>query len=110
MSGMEHRDPGRFNRQLSIENLTETADGFGGYIKQYTVDGSVWAHICPRKALLNVAGELKQQEVSHRILMRFRNGIKPGSRLITGSRKFRVVRVSDPDETGRYLECEAMEE
>ncbi|MEM7214844.1 MAG: phage head closure protein [Pseudomonadota bacterium] len=102
-------DAGRFNRQLSIENDVKVSDGLGGFVSQYEVQGSVWAHICPVKATVAVQGDVAEQHVSHRVLMRFRSGISRGTRLVSGSRRFHVVTAKDPDETGRYLECEVAE-
>ena len=110
MTRTVNMDAGRFNRQLSIENIVNLPDGFGGFEKQYVIDGSVWAHLCPHRTSVKVLGRTRIQETSHRIFMRFRAGITPGTRLVTGSRRFEVLTVHDPDETGRYLECEVTEQ
>jgi len=109
MSTAQVHDAGRFNRQLSIENLVKIPDECGGFIKQYVIDGAVWAHLCPENTSLRIFGEQELQETSHKILMRFRNGIKRGTRFLTGSRKFEVVSVRDVDESRRYLECMVIE-
>ncbi len=109
MSGSVIHDAGQFNRQLSIENQINVPDGFGGYARNYVVEGSVWARLCPEVTVLEVAADLKSQKSTHRVVMRFRSGIVAGTRLITGSRTFEVKTVSDPDETRRYLECMVIE-
>lgn len=102
-------DAGAFNRQLSVENQVSVPDGCGGFTSSYSVDSSLWAHLVPQKANVKVIGRANSVETTHKIMMRFRSGIKPGTRLVTGSRRFEVMTVIDPDETRKYLQCQAVE-
>jgi SPP1 family predicted phage head-tail adaptor len=43
--------------------------------------------------------------ITHRIWIRFRDGVSAGQRFHKGARLFAVKLVQDPDETGRYLTC-----
>ena len=45
------------------------------------------------------------ENATHRITIRMRAGVKSGLRFRLAARLFRIVTVSDPDETGRYLNC-----
>ncbi|MEO0329400.1 MAG: phage head closure protein [Pseudomonadota bacterium] len=110
MSKIKLFDPGRFNRQLSIQNINDVSDGCGGFLKQYQVEGSVWAHLCPVAARALTEAGADKQEISHRVIIRYRSGVNPGTRFTTGSRHFDVQTVHDPDETHRYLECEVIEQ
>jgi SPP1 family predicted phage head-tail adaptor len=109
MSKEKAYDAGRFNRQLTIENEIEIADGCGGYVSRYEPQDTVWAHVCPMRALTLQRADNSAVEISHRILVRFRANISSKTRFVTGSRRFEVEAVKDPDETRRYLECDCVE-
>lgn len=110
MSQPRLHDAGKFNRQLTIEDCVKVSDGFGGFSNQYIAVGSAWAQLCPEITKLEIAADRKAQKSSHRVVIRFRTGIVPGTRFVTGSRRFEVATVSDPDETRRYLECLVIEQ
>lgn len=48
--------------------------------------------------------------VTHRVILRRRAGLKSGMRLTKGARRFAVLSVHDPDESGRILVCHVEEE
>lgn len=109
MNKLKPIDAGRFSRQLTIENEVDVADGLGGFSKTYHPTDTVWAHICPLSASAKNEADAQISQVTHRILLRFRAGVSPGSRFVTGTRRFYVETVRDPDETGRYIECMVVE-
>ncbi len=109
MTKIKTYDAGRFNRQLTIENEVELADGCGGYVSRYEAQDTVWAHLCPLRSSSVARADNSVTELTHRILIRFRPNISGTTRFITGSRKFEVQTVRDPDETRRYLECDCIE-
>jgi len=109
MSGLKHFDAGRFNRQLTIENQVEIADGCGGYVSRYEAQDTVWAHICPVGSSRQTRAESSNIEISHRIFVRFRPNISKTTRFASGSRRFEVRAFRDPDETRRYIECDCVE-
>lgn len=102
-------DAGRFNRQLTIENEIETTDELGGFYTHYEAQDTVWAHICPVRAVNSNQADTTVMEVSHKITIRFRSGLMKDTRFVTGNRRFYIETVRDPDETRRYLECDCIE-
>lgn len=109
MSKQKTHDAGRFNRQLTLENEIEISDGCGGSVVRYEAQDTVWAHICPLQAGTITRADNEVTEITHRIIVRFRSNISSQSRFVTGSRRFLVETVRDPDETRRYLECACVE-
>lgn len=109
MSQLKAFDAGRFNRQLTIENEVETADGCGGYVSSYEAQDTVWAHICPVSATTKTRADNSGNEISHRIFIRFRSNVFETTRFASGSRRFEVQALKDPDETRRYIECDCIE-
>ena len=49
------------------------------------------------------------ETVTHRVTLRWRNGVAAGMRFARQGRIFDIVTVHDPDDTGRYLVCRARE-
>jgi len=102
-------DAGRFNRQLTIENEVELSDELGGFYTHYEAQDTVWAHICPVRAVNSNEADTRVTEISHKITIRFRLGLIKETRFVTCNRRFYVETVRDPDETRRYLECDCVE-
>ncbi len=102
-------DPGRFNRQLTIENEVSVSDGCGGFVTQMEAQDTVWADISPLRSSATVEAGTKTIEHTYRITIRFRPGISERTRFATGTRRFQVTSARDLDETKRYLECDCVE-
>ena len=102
-------DAGQLTARLDLEVPLEEPDGQGGVIVSHDVESSLWARIEPVAATTEELGHAERQQVTHRIWVRFRAGIVPGMRFRKGGRRFEIVTAHDPDETRRYLVCNARE-
>jgi len=101
---------GSFNRRLVLQDEVETADGCGGFTTNWVPLSTLWARIVPVSGSAVYRADNLDHEVSHAIFLRKQTTVKQGMRFIEGQRKFRVISVFDPDETGRYLKCDVREE
>ena len=104
-------DPGQMNHRLTLEEPDETSDGQGGSVTQWVQAGAVWARIEPVSSptFTDMAGGEKAV-VTHRILIRYRQGVVAGQRFRKGVRRFAIRLVRDSDESGRMLTCLCEEE
>jgi SPP1 family predicted phage head-tail adaptor len=93
-------DPGEFHTELVLEEAV-AAPGGGARWQERAV---VYGHIEPVTAF--AAGT---ETATHRITLRHRDGLACGMRLTKGARKFAIISVHDPDESGRYLVCRTEE-
>jgi len=98
-------DPGQMTARLSLEEHTSTPDGQGGGTLSWTEIAAMWAKIEPVSTSLAERAGAEIGTISHRIWLRFREGVSAGQRLRKGARLFAIKLVQDPDETGRYLTC-----
>ena len=98
-------DPGTLKTEFSLEQVTQTADGFGGKTETWVEVAIVFARLEPLGVAQNFRGDQDIESATHRITIRMRSGMKSAMRFRLGTRLFRVVTVTDPDETGRYLNC-----
>lgn len=104
-------DPGQMTARLDLETAVAEPDGQGGAVLSWSVLASMWARIEPVSFVVGEkAAAAEQAVVTHRIWVRFRNGIAAGQRFRKGARLFCVKAVRDPDETRRYLVCHCEEE
>ena len=104
-------DPGQLSHRLQLESFAQVSDGQGGSLGGWTALGAVWAYIEPvaSPTFTDMAGG-ERAVVTHRIVMRFRQGVTAGQRLRKGSRIFSIRLLRALDESGRYLSCLCEEE
>ena len=102
-------DPGQLRTELALEACTLTPDGLGGHEQLWSEVASVFAMIEPVSAQAVFGAGQVLETVTHRITMRWREGVASGMRLTKAGRIFDIVTVHDPDESSRYLVCRARE-
>lgn len=103
------------NRHLTLEAQDRTPDGAGGFTRDWSVVGIVWARIEARTGR-DIAGEaVSLSSTAYRIVVRAApfgapSRPMPGQRFRDGTRVFRVLSVAERDTTLRYLTCFCEEE
>lgn len=102
-------DPGKLRSELSLQQSGSQRDDLGGQVENWAEIATVFAMIEPISAQSLAGADQAQQAVSHRITMRWRDGVASGMRFAGQGRVFGIVTVHDPDETGRYLVCRTLE-
>jgi SPP1 family predicted phage head-tail adaptor len=104
-------DPGQMTARLDLETAEPQPDGQGGVLSVWTVQSSMWARIEPVSFVVTeTVASTESVAVTHRIWVRFRDGIAGGQRFRRRERVFAIKAVRDPDETRRYLVCHCEEE
>ena len=98
-------DPGTLRTEFRLEQVTQTPDGFGGKAEVWNEIAVVFGRFEPLTVGQMFRAEQDIECATHRITIRMRAGVKSGLRFKLAARLFRIVTVSDPDETGRYLNC-----
>ncbi len=99
----------RLRHRLTLQQEDTTEDGAGGYARSWQDIADVWAEIIPLsgKELL-FAGQL-QAEVTHRILIRYRDAVHAGQRLVFDGRVFNIHAVMNIRENDDLLELTVAE-
>ncbi|PWL19031.1 head-tail adaptor protein [Falsochrobactrum shanghaiense] len=110
MNNMLFIDPGQLTCELALEAMHPVGDGMGGHEETWSEVATVWGRIEPLSTAQRDFGTRPRPEVTHRILLRFRHDISSDKRLRKAGRVFALRSVHDPDESGRYLICLAVEE
>jgi len=96
---------GARSRRFVLEMPSDTPDGFGGVIRSYTAGPQLWGAM----ELLATAERRRADRVegvaTHRVTLRYRQGITGAMRLQSGLRRFAIHSAADPDGTQRDLVC-----
>jgi head-tail adaptor len=107
--------PPKLNRRLLLAAPQYEPDGAGGQIATWTVLGTLWGEFKPGsgREADGEAGPLST--VTYRITVRGAlpgqsSRPEPGQRMLLGTRRFRILAVTEFDARGRYLTCFAQEE
>ena len=102
-------DPGLLRSELALQAATTAPDGLGGHTESWAEIATVFARIEPVSATSSFGPDQTVETVTHRVTLRWRNGVAAGMRFVRQARIFDIVTVHDPDDTGRYLVCRARE-
>lgn len=103
-------DPGAMTARLSLERPVAVADGQGGADLGFEPVADLWVRVEPLAAMVEERAGAEVFFVSHRLWLNFRADMEAGMRFRRGIRRFVVKAWRDPDETGRYLVCDCVEE
>ncbi len=105
----------KLNRKLILETVTRSDDGAGGFIETWTVLGTLWGAVSPRKGryVTGYGGAVSQ--TGFEIVVRaapvgHSNRPLPGQKLRMGTRVFLVQAVTEDEPSPMYLTCQVEEE
>lgn len=102
-------EPGSLRTELSLQAVVTAPDGMGGSSESWQQVALVFARVDPLSADSRFGAGQTLEAVTHRIVLRHRQGIASGMRFVRQGRVFDIVTVHDPDESGRYLVCRTRE-
>ena len=96
---------GALSRRFVLELPLERPDGFGGVIRSYAPGPQVWGAIEMLAGTERMRADRPEQSLTHRITLRYREGVTGAMRLTSGLRRFAVRAASDLDGSKRDLVC-----
>ncbi len=96
---------GARSRRFVLELPLERPDGFGGVIRSYAPGPQVWGAIEMLSGHERVRADRPEQSLTHRITLRYREGVTGAMRLTVGLRRFAIRMAADPDGSKRDLVC-----
>ncbi|MDX1974468.1 MAG: phage head closure protein [Rickettsiales bacterium] len=103
----------RLRHRLSLQQEIHTADTQGGFTRSWQPIADLWAEIMPMHSYERgreplVGGQL-QATITHKITLRYRDGITTGQRLVFDGRAFNIHSVIVPNEAKQLIEIFAEE-
>jgi SPP1 family predicted phage head-tail adaptor len=96
---------GARGRRFVLELPLESPDGFGGVVRTYAAGPQLWGAIEMLKGDERIRAGRPEQAVTHRITLRYRDGVTGAMRLARGLRRFAIRATADPDGERRHLVC-----
>jgi SPP1 family predicted phage head-tail adaptor len=96
---------GARSRRFVLEVPLERPDGFGGVIRSYAPGPQLWGAMEMLSGAERVRADRPEQSLTHRITLRYRDGVTGAMRLTSGLRRFAIWAASDPDGSKRDLVC-----
>ena len=103
---MPSRTPiGARSRLFVVEVPREAPDGFGGVIRTYAAGPQLWGAIEMIRGDEQIRAGRSEQAVTHRVRLRYRDGVTAAHRLVDGLRRFQIRSAADPDGRRRELVC-----
>lgn len=102
-------NPGLLRHRLVLEAPVESADGAGGVVRSFSTAATLWAEVTPVSAARALEAERLGARITHRIAIRFSDGITTRHRFRDGERIFQIVSLRDRDGRKRFLTIEAEE-
>ena len=102
-------------RALILEREVRTPDGAGGFAEVWSEVGRLWAEIMTGSGGAASNEAVVTAGITFRITVRAAGDgaasrPKPGQRFRDGTRRFRILAVTERDAAGHYLTCFATEE
>lgn len=103
-------DAGKLRTELRVESAVTMEDGAGGHSQTWEEWAVLFGQVEPMTANSYFGAGQDHESVTHRVIVRFREGLQSGMRFVTNGRCLSIVTVRDLDERGRYLLCQVREE
>ena len=102
---------GQLRHQVVIALRHDVPDAFTSLDAVYTVPRTVWAALLPVSGATWVGSQQIDSQITHRIAVRYLDGITSDHEVTCGARRFRIRRVSDWEERGRWtlMDCEELQ-
>lgn len=95
---------GKMRRQAVLESPQEVSDGAGGYSLSWQEEATLWAEMRPLSGKEKVVADKLQASLTHRVVLRYRDGVTPQMRLQMDGRYFNIRRVINVEERNEFLE------
>lgn len=103
------RDPGEYNRRVTLGSVTLTPDGGGGYTETAVAGPTVWAKVEPLRGNEQQQARQTGMRIPHRFFIPYRPDVTGATSLTYNDQAFDITSVTDPDGAHEELEILADE-
>lgn len=100
---------GSLRHRVTLQSLTRTADGQGGFTEEWTDEATLWASVEPLKGYERFQAMQLQTPLTHAVTLRYRPGVTTAHRLLFGDRIFDVREVINEGERNATLRLTCVE-
>ena len=94
---------GELRHRVTIQEKTVTIDTYGGEVVAWADVATVWAAVEPLSGREFLEGGRLENEINHRIRIRYREGLTPSMRVCWQSRAFDIESVIERESRRREI-------
>ncbi len=94
---------GAYRHRITLQQATETRDSLGGTVQAWATFATVWAAIEPLSGRELLQAQQVQAEVTHRVRLRYMNGVTAELRVLFGTRYFNILSAVNVQERNREI-------
>ena len=95
---------GSLKKRITLQSMTRTDDGMGGYNEVPKNEMTVWAAIWSTFSSEALRSGQFNLEITHRLRIRYRPGIKASWRIKNEEKYYSIVSIVDPNMDHRQLD------
>jgi SPP1 family predicted phage head-tail adaptor len=95
---------GELRHRIKIQKLEKNQDTFGQPVESWPDVATVWASVEPLVGRQFFEAETITHELTHKIKLRYRQGVTPSMRVKFGDRYFQIVSIINYQERNRELQ------
>lgn len=108
---MSERIPpiGTLTDRVQLQRREMTREDEGGHATVFVPVATVWSRVRALSARAAFAADGAGAAISHAVVMRFRQDVKPGDRFVYRGRHLSVVSANDLNGRRAYLSCQCAE-
>jgi SPP1 family predicted phage head-tail adaptor len=99
----------KMSHRITLETVTQSPDGQGGFNESWDAFTSVWASIEPVKAYEKFQAAQMQTPISHKIIIRYLEGLTNNHRINFGGRILEIKEILNVDESNSFMKITALE-
>ena len=96
--------PSELNKRITFQRPVKAPDGMGGFVTTWTTAATVWAAIWPMSASETIKAAQTGMTITHRIRIRYRDGLKASWRVSWGGKYLNIVSIINPSSSNRWLD------
>ena len=101
---------GSLRHKITFQQLTVANDTWGHSAETWTDQVTTYAAIWTLRGVERIESMKLDNEITHKIRVRYKRGLHPKMRIKFGERYFNILSMIDPDERHIYYEIMASEE
>ena len=106
----EHIPPiGTLTDRVQLKRREMTNEDEGGHVALFVPVTNLWARVRSLTGRQGTSADGRAVEISHSVVVRFRNDVKPGDRMVYRGRNLDVVSAADLNGRRAYLSCACSE-
>lgn len=99
----------RLRHLVTLQKEVRVSDTAGGYTKTWQDVAKIWAEIIAASFKETLFGNKLQADITHRVLIRYRDDITADMRLVFDNRVFNIRGIVDEHENNNVLQLLAQE-